>query len=205
MGFTSDQGLQAYLIAADGTGTPQLIPSVPGEAGEMDPGWSPDGKSLVFAGATPHQSIKSSPNAIHIMDMRTRKVTTLPGSEGLFAPLWSPDGRYIAAMPNDLRRLLVYNLSADKWTDLGANFLIVFPQWSRDSQAIYFEGFPKGQPAAIFRVRLSDHRVEQVASLAHFRQASDFGGWMGLAPDNSPLLVEDVGTQDIYAIDLKLP
>jgi Tol biopolymer transport system component/DNA-binding winged helix-turn-helix (wHTH) protein len=205
MGFTSDQGLQAYLIAADGTGTPQLIPSVPGEAGEMDPGWSPNGKLLVFAGATPHQSLKSSPNAIHIMDMRTRKVTTLPGSEGLFAPLWSPDGRYIAAMPNDLRRLLVYNLSADKWTDLGANFLIIFPQWSRDSQAIYFEGFPKGQPAAIFRVRLSDHRMEQVASLAHFRQASGFGAWMGLAPDNSPLLVEDVGTQDIYALDWQAP
>jgi Tol biopolymer transport system component len=139
------------------------------------------------------------------MDMSTRKVTTLPGSEGLSYPRWSPDGRYIAAMPNDLRRLLVYNLSAGKWTDLGVNFLIEYTQWSRDSQALYFEGFPKGQLAAIFRVRLSDHRMEQVASLTHFRQAPDFGAWMGLAPDNSPLLVEDAGIEDIYALDVKLP
>ncbi len=48
--------------------------------------------------------------------------------------------------------------------------------------------------------------MEQVVSLAHFRQAPvPFGLWMGIAPDNSPLLVEDAGAQDIYALDVKLP
>ena len=206
MGVTQDQGWQVYVVGTDGTGTPQLIPNVPGEAGALDPGWSPDGNSLVFAGATPFFTGKSSRNAIHIMDTRTRKVTTLPGSEGLFSTRWSPNGRYIAAMPNDARRLLVYDLSADKWSDLGVNFYIAYPQWSRDGQAIYFEGNPSGQPTAIFRVRLSDHRMEQVASLAHFRQAPGGPGvWMGIAPDNSPLLLEDAGAQDIYALDVKLP
>jgi Tol biopolymer transport system component len=201
-----DQGSHAYLVPADGTGTPQLIPSVPGEAGEHNPGWSPDGNSLVFSGAPPFFRLKSSTNAIHIMDVHTRKVTTLPGSEGLYSPRWSPDGRYIAALRNDSLRLLVYDLSTSKWSDLGVTSFIGYPQWSRDGQAIYFEFYPRGQPAAIFKLRLSDHRMEQVASLAHFRQAPGVAGhWMGIAPDNSPLLLEDTGTQDIYALDLKLP
>ncbi|HEV2492759.1 MAG TPA: protein kinase [Terriglobia bacterium] len=205
MGVT-DQGWHIYLVPSDGTGTPQLLPGVAGEAGELDPGWSPDGSSLLFEGAPSFFTLKSSPNAIHIMDMHTRKVTTLPGSDGLFSARWSPNGRYIAAMPNDSRRLLVYDLSTSKWSDLGVNIYVSFPQWSRDSQSIYFLGSPKGQPRAVFKVGLSDHRMEQAASLAHFRQGpGGFGGWMGIAPDNSPMLVEDVGTEDIYALDVDLP
>jgi eukaryotic-like serine/threonine-protein kinase len=203
----TDQGRHNYLVAADGTGTPQLIPGVPSEAGETDPDWSPDGNSLVFSGAPTFFTLKSNVNAIHILDMRTRKVTTLPASEGLFSTRWSPDGRYIAAMPNSSRRLMVYDLTTGKWSDLGLDFFAAFPQWSRDGKAIYFEGYPKGRAAAIFKVRLSDHQMEQVTSLAHLRQAWDLlvGPWIGLAPDNSPMLVEDAGAEDIYALALKLP
>ena len=49
--------------------------------------------------------------------------------------------------------------------------------------------------------------MEQVSSLAHVRQAWDLlvGPWIGLAPDDSPMLVEDAGAEDIYVLDLKLP
>ncbi len=201
------QGRHNYLVAADGTGTPQLIRGVPSEAGETDPDWSPDGNSLVFSGAPAFFTLKSNSNAIHILDMRTRKVTTLPGSDGLFSSRWSPDGRYIAAMPNSSRSLKVYDLTTGTWSDLGLDFFAAFPQWSGDGKAIYFEGYPKGGTTAIFKVRLSDHQMEQVTSLAHMRQAWDIlvGPWIGLAPDNSPMMVEDAGAEDIYALDLKLP
>ena len=206
IGITPDQRWHSYFVAADGTGTPQQIPNVPSEAGETDPGWSPDGKSLVFAGTPSHHSLKPSPNAIHIMDMHTRKVTTLPGSEGLCSTRWSPDGRYIAAITNDNRRMMVYDLSSRRWSVLVENLYSGFNQWSENSQAIYFLGSPKGKHTAIFRVRLSNHKLEQVTSLEHFRQASGLiGAWMGIAPDDSPMLLEDVGTQDIYALDLELP
>jgi eukaryotic-like serine/threonine-protein kinase len=203
----TDQGRHNYLVAADGTGTPQLVPSVPSEAGETDPDWSPDGNSLVFSGAPTFFTLKSNVNTIHILDMRTRKVTTLPDSEGLFSTRWSPDGRYIAAMPNSSQRLMVYDLTTGKWADLGLDFFAAFPQWSRDGKAIYFEGYPKGRAAAIFKLRLSDHQMEQVASLTHVRQAWDVlvGPWIGLAQDDSPMLVEDAGAEDIYALALKLP
>jgi hypothetical protein len=31
------------------------------------------------------------------------------------------------------------------------------------------------------------------------------GTWCGLTPDDSPLVLRDVGTQEIYALDLQLP
>ncbi len=204
VGRTPDRRTNSYIVAADGTGTPQVIPSVPGEAGDLDPGWSPDGKSLVFDGAPPNFSDKSSPNAIHIMDLSTRKVTTLPGSEGLFSARWSPNGRYIAATTNR-GRMMVYDMTTGKWSDLGGISVVNYNQWSRDSQAIYFESPIKGKGGAIFRVRLSDHRLEQVVSLEHFHQANGWGDWMGIAPDNSIVMVENAGTQDIYALELKLP
>jgi len=194
--------VHVYVIASDGAGTPQLIPDVPGEVEEADPGWSPDGRSLVFSG------VPRKPNAIHIMDVRTRNVTTLPGSEGHFAARWSPDGRYLAALLDDSCRIVVYDLRASKWSELGVNFEAGSPQWSRDGSTIYFEGFPEGKPAAIFRVRLRDRRIEQVVSLEVFlfRMGNDlYGQWLGLAPDDSPMVLEGAGPQDIYALDVKLP
>jgi hypothetical protein len=44
-----------------------------------------------------------------------------------------------------------------------------------------------------------------VADLKTFRQAGYFGYWLGMAPDDSPLLLRDTGTQEIYALDWQAP
>jgi len=54
-------------------------------------------------------------------------------------------------------------------------------------------------------VRIIDHKREQVSTLNDFRQAPYWGSWGGLAPDDSPLLLRDAGTEDIYALDLQAP
>ena len=33
----------------------------------------------------------------------------------------------------------------------------------------------------------------------------EVGTWCGLGPDDSPLILRDVGSQEIYALDLQLP
>jgi hypothetical protein len=81
------------------------------------------------------------------------------------------------------------------------------PVWSRDSQYLYFDSYP-AKDAAIRRVRLSDHKLERVIDLEGFRRAESatfLWPWMGLAPDDSPLLVRDIGTQEIYALDWEAP
>jgi len=58
----------------------------------------------------------------------------------------------------------------------------------------------------LLRIRISDHKIEQWASLKDLRNApSAFARWMGLAPDDSPMILRDVGAQDIYALEWQTP
>jgi hypothetical protein len=53
----------------------------------------------------------------------------------------------------------------------------------------------------VTRVRIRDRKPERVADLKDFPQAGYVGYWLGMAPDDSPLLLRDLGTQEIYALD----
>ena len=56
------------------------------------------------------------------------------------------------------------------------------------------------------RVSLRDRSLVEIASLKDFKRGGTSGGfWFGLTPDNSPLLLRDVGTQEIYALDWQAP
>jgi hypothetical protein len=51
------------------------------------------------------------------------------------------------------------------------------------------------------RIRIRDRKIERVADLKNFRQTGYWGVWLPMAPDDSPLLLRDTGTQEIYALD----
>ena len=191
-----------HLVSAEG-GSPQQL--LPGERNEAIPAWSPDGNFLAFGGAPFDEGGTSGTMAVQVLDMRTRQVSTLPGSEGLFAPFWSPNGRYISAQPQaQWRKLMLFDFTTQKWAEL-ADMDVYYPTWSHDAKYIYFDTPLRDNPA-IFRIRVSDHKVEQLVSLKDFRLAGGLvGAWFGLAPDDSPLLVRNVGTQQIYALDWDAP
>ena len=58
---------------------------------------------------------------------------------------------------------------------------------------------------AVLRVRISDRTLEQVLDLKNSHMGGYFGYWLGLAPDDSPLLLRDTGNQEIYALDWEMP
>ena len=60
-----------------------------GERNEVDLEWSPDGRSLMFGRPPDIMAEAGLPKAIHIVDLKTKQVSTLPHSEGLFGPRWS--------------------------------------------------------------------------------------------------------------------
>ena len=52
---------------------------------------------------------------------------------------------------------------------------------------------------------MSDREVEPVSDLTDLPATGNIGPWLGLAPDDSPLLLKDIGTQDIYSLDWNEP
>ncbi len=55
----------------------------------------------------------------------------------------------------------------------------------------------------MFRVRVSNGVEERVVDLKGFRFTGGLGAWMGLDPDDTPMLMRDTGTADIYAPTLE--
>jgi Tol biopolymer transport system component len=117
-------------------------------------------------------------------------------------PNWSPDGRYVVAMPCDSHGLMLFDFAAQRWEEI-AKVTAAYPIWSKTGEYVYF--LHQGDQPSVMRVRVRDREVERVADLKNFRQPGTLGSWQGLAPDDSPLLLRDTGTQEIYALDWEAP
>jgi eukaryotic-like serine/threonine-protein kinase len=193
--FSEGPHPKAYTVPSGGGQPVELIPGH--SSAEWDTTWSPDGEKICFGG------VPADPDGtISILDLATRKVSTVPDSKGLFSPRWSSDGRYLAAMPSASRGLMLFDFTTQKW-QTSAKISMGFPNWSKKGDYIYFL-HEEDQPS-VMRVRISDGKVERVADLARFRQGGYYGVWLGLTPDDSPLLLRNTGTQEVYALDWKEP
>lgn len=189
--LSADKPARMYEVAADG-GNPRLL--LPEDSGQqLDPNWSADGSKIMFAGAS-----NDPASTIRILDVASHHVSSLAGSQGFYSPRWSPDGRYVSAFTGDSKKLMLFDFQTQKWTEL-ANASVAWLNWSHDSQYVYVLDF--GGKNAVVRIRVSDHRNEQVVDVNHFPTAGRYGGALALAPDDAPLLLRDTGTQDVYSVD----
>jgi Tol biopolymer transport system component/DNA-binding winged helix-turn-helix (wHTH) protein len=193
MARTRNTDWRAYLVAANGQGLRELIP---GATAGFDPGWSPDGKSIVLSMG----DLGTTSNQISILDLETQKISPLPGGENLFSPRWSPDGRYIAAITTDSQALMLFDRMSQQWSEL-ARTGIGYPSWSHDGQYLYFDSILTEDPV-FFRVRISDHQLERLASLKDIHRLwGPLGEWSGLGPDDSLLVTRNISSPEIYALD----
>ena len=53
-----------------------------------------------------------------------------------------------------------------------------------------------------YRVGVSDLKLERLTTLKGLRRVQGYASWIGLAPDQSLIVPRDVGTQEIYALEL---
>jgi serine/threonine protein kinase/Tol biopolymer transport system component len=180
------------IISANG-GTPEQL--LPGNAvPRYDPTWSPEGKRILFDEALPNGS-----RTLKILDLRTYRVVSVPGSDGYTAADWSPDGRHIVALTTDALKMVLFDFETGKWSDLLAGIPMTNHNWSRDGKYVYFVRVPDNP--AVLRIRISDRKLEQVADLKGFTPTGLWGIWLGLDPNDSPLMLQDTGTEDVYALD----
>jgi eukaryotic-like serine/threonine-protein kinase len=189
--LSADKPARMFEISPDG-GSPQLI--LPDDhSQQLDPNWSPDGTKIIFAGESNDPS-----SAIHVLDVASRKVTDVPGSQGLYSPRWSPDGHYLSAFSADSKTLLLFDCATQKWAPLATGSL-GWLNWSHDGQYVYMLDFSARD--AIVRIRVRDHKMEQVADLTNLITTGRYGTALALTPDDSPLMLRDTGSQDVYSVD----
>lgn len=189
---TLSQPWKMYLVAAEG-GTPQ--PLTPDARTEFDPNWSPDGKKIVFC--------DFEAKILYLFDLATRQSSKL--TEGMNTPRWSPDGRYLAASSAVAQgALMLFDFTTQKWRNLGQTGAS-WSRWSRDGKYLYFASVTGADPA-LFRLRIDDEKTERLSSLKDFRRVIGARGpWIGWTPDDAPLALRDLGTQEIYALEVELP
>jgi eukaryotic-like serine/threonine-protein kinase len=201
VGGTTAENSRVYVVSAAG-GAPRRATA--STVAEFDPTWAPDGRHLAFGGFIGGAGTATQ-SAIQEVDLTSGPVRPLPGSEGLFSPRWSPDGRYIVALSLDSLRLVLFDIAAQKWTDLlPTRSPVGYPNWSSDSQSILYRQLDLQE---IRRITIGDHHVEIVTPISQLHLASRpiLGTWVGATPDGSPLVLLDAGTHDIYALDWDAP
>jgi serine/threonine protein kinase/Tol biopolymer transport system component len=191
----ADKPSRIYEISPEGGIPRQLMPD--DLQPQWDPNWSPDGSKIVFGGA-PYNAA----SAVRILDLASRKVSTLPGSQGLFQPRWSPDGRHIAAVSSDSKTLLLFDFQTQKWLEVATGTL-GWLNWSKDGE--YMQILDSSGAGAVLKIRLSDHKTERVVDLKNFSYTGHLWTGLAIAPDDSPLLLRDVGDQGVYALDWEAP
>jgi len=184
--------LHIYIVSADGGALEEVSH---GERDECFPAWSRDGESLFFGDLTDH-------TAIYRLNLKTKQLTTVTGSQGKWWPRLSPDDSYIAALSTKFH-LMLFDVKTQKWAEL-TQTEAVHPVWSRDGKYVYFDSTTGGE-TAFYRVQIKNHKLERVASLRDVNRPGGMADWTGLTPDDSPLALRDIGTFEIYALDLQLP
>jgi Tol biopolymer transport system component/predicted Ser/Thr protein kinase len=191
-----------FLISAQG-GSPQEL--LTENFNELDPSWSADGTRLAY-GRLPI-SVAPEVSAIFVVDVKTKQVSTLPGSDGLFSPRLSPDGRFLVAVPcKDQTKLMLFDLQTQKWSEWTKGVgQIGFISWSKDGKYLYYDTLMTSAPF-FGRVTLGQTQFEPIVDLKGVRRfLGPFAEWNGIDPDGFPLLVRDVSTHEIYALDTEWP
>jgi Tol biopolymer transport system component len=95
---------------------------------------------------------------------------------------------------------MLFDRTSQQWTEL-VRMSIGYPSWSHDGQYLYFDADLTEDPA-FYRVRISDHQLERLASLKDIhRYWGPNAEWSGLGPDDSLLVTRNIGSHEIYALD----
>lgn len=190
-----------FVMPAEG-GTPHEVTS--GDHNQGDPTWTSKGDSIVFAGMPwLEYGAADGPN-IHIADLKTSQISDVAGSESFFSPRSSPDGRYLAALSTDSTKLMLYDVEKKSWKQLAAS-RFGFENWSHDGKYLYAEDY-SDKADDVVRVSVASGKVDRLLSIKEIPRGFDpWEFWIGLAPDDSLLMMRDRSTQEIYSLDARFP
>jgi len=155
--------------------------------------WSPDGNLLLIY-------IKGE---LAIYDMRTSERSVVPSSKDIEG-YWIDQNSILGLSP-DNTKFMTFDLRTQKWTDLatvGSNGVY---EVSPDRKYVYYETGSGEQRA--WRLRFADRKIEMLTSMKEPSRARNLG-WVGdidIGPDGSPIFTRNVGTEEVYALNVRWP
>jgi eukaryotic-like serine/threonine-protein kinase len=193
-----DRHSASYLVSAEGGIPRKLIPEE--DVDTWDANWSPDGTKVLFDWGGP--SSKPGKRDLRILDVNSRLVQIVPGSAGFWSSRWSPDGRYLAALAYPHMPILrIFDITTEQWTAVPTSGDVEFPCFSHDSRFIYFLRY--GRDQGVFRIPVTGGKEEREVDMTNWHLTGYFGYSMTLDPTDAPLVLRDVGSNDIYALTLE--
>lgn len=206
-GLNAGSGLGVYVLSMAG-GTPEKVVDV-GHA----PAWSPDGNSLAYAALVPgrHPFDEKHWAEIHIIDLRTKRISVVPTTEDHFGPWWPRADKLVATSMLPTNEPYIFDFKTQKWSKIASGFQV--DNWAPSGDGKYLYLLTSGEEGPkVRRIRASDLGIETIADIAGLRLVSDdslrevsSGSWIGVTDDGSPTLTHDVGSDEIYALDVKWP
>jgi hypothetical protein len=97
----------------------------------------------------------------------------------------------------------IFDVTTQKWSNLLWGGPASYPAWSKDSQFIYYLDTARGDQG-VYRIRAGGGKAERLVDLNDRHLAGLLSGyWLGLDPNDAPLLLLDTGNDDIYSISIE--
>ncbi len=200
--FSTEDG-NLFLASMAGGKPQKIFDNALGHSTAAD--WSPDGNLLALTFASLTSQTSWYPESA-ILDTRTGKLSTVPDSRDTIGP-WFANQDTLIATVSDQSKFVLFDFKTGKWTDLLTS-TDNFVNWEMSPNYEYFFYQTAGNDPKIFRMRIKDRNVQLVTSLKGFRAVEDpYIGTtqLNVAPDNSPVLTRDIGTQEVYSLTVKWP
>lgn len=189
-----------YVISSKGGVAAEATPGRDDQ--QTYPSWTSDGGSILFSSGAD----ASSKPALYNVDRSSKLVSMLAGTSGLYLAQISPDGRSIVAVEDGPQRLVLYDIASHSVRLLAEQG--DYPRWSNDGAYIYFSTpyfTPRGKMGGVYRWNVSTGATEMVTKYPEFLLTGEWGVCYGFTPEGDTLLVRDVSTRDLYALELNLP
>jgi hypothetical protein len=193
----------AFVADRTGGREPGVVHVVSRDGGTLEGFTDPVGNPVwdpcwLSPGTVAWGNLRGDGAAVWTVDLASRRVAKLPGSEGMMGPKCARDGRVLAARAWSLGYWL-YRPGEGRWEDLAQPSNLWYPTWARDGETVYGLSLDE---RAIFRFRPGRPGRERVATLGPVEPTAPWlDAWMGLDPDDAPLLLRSTGLADLFVLD----
>jgi serine/threonine protein kinase len=163
-----------------------------------DPCWLPDGDAIVFGSI----QLQSPRSRLWKLDLRTRALSELPAQGSLNYPRCGAQGQILAVKDPPAGTFVVRRPGREAWDEIGPADL-THPVWTRDGRS--FCGLGDGR-TRIKCYSIAGRRYETLADTGDLPLLTwVVAPWIGLDLDDSPLVMRDASTFDLYALDWVAP